>query len=112
MQCINERASRLTTNFGWDRRLPNDTESASRAIVVTRKLAPGQEWDFLKSVQKDFYVQNADVTKAEVHENLAVKLGMDALQFRQTFQDPQTKPVVWEEFDQARQLGLTAFRPR
>jgi putative protein-disulfide isomerase len=86
-----------------------DTEPASRATVVTRKLAPGQEWDFLKSVQEAFYVQNADVTKAEVLENLAVKLGMDALQFRQTFQDPQTKPVVWEEFDQVRQLGVSGF---
>lgn len=86
-----------------------DTEPASRATAVTRQLAPGQEWAFLKSVQEAFYVQNADVTKADVLENLAVKLGMDASQFRQTFQDPQTKPVVWEEFDQARQLGVSGF---
>jgi len=86
-----------------------DTEPASRATVVTRKLAPGQEWPFLKSAQEAFYVQNADVTKAQVLENLVVKLGMDASQFRQTFQDPQTRPVVWEEFDQARQLGVSGF---
>ncbi|UCH90498.1 MAG: DsbA family protein, partial [Nitrospirota bacterium] len=45
----------------------------------------------------------------EVLEGLAVTLGMDASQFRQTFQDPQTKSVVWEEFDQARQLGVSGF---
>jgi putative protein-disulfide isomerase len=38
-----------------------------------------------------------------------MKLGMDASQFRQTFQDLQTRPVVWEEFDQARQLGVSGF---
>jgi putative protein-disulfide isomerase len=86
-----------------------DTGPASLATVVTRHLAPGKEWAFLKSVQEAFYVQNADVTKAEVLEGLAVTLGMDAAQFRQTFQDPQTKSVVWEEFDQARQLGVHGF---
>jgi putative protein-disulfide isomerase len=77
--------------------------------VVARQLVPGKEWAFLKSVQEAFYVQNADVTRAEVLENLAVKLGMDASQFRQTFQGPQMKPLVWEEFDQARQLGVSGF---
>jgi putative protein-disulfide isomerase len=86
-----------------------DTGPASLATAVTRSLAPGKEWAFLKNVQEAFYVQNADVTRAEVLENLAVKLGMDASQFRQTFQDPQTKSVVWEEFDQARQLGVSGF---
>ncbi len=86
-----------------------DTEPASRATVVTRQLAPGQEWAFLKSVQEAFYVQNADVTKVEVLENLAVKLGIDGALFRLTFQAKQMGPVVWEEFDQARQLGVTGF---
>lgn len=86
-----------------------DTEPASRATVVTRQLFPGKEWAFLKSVQEAFYVQNADVTKADVLEILAVKLGMDGALFRQTFQATQMKPVVWEEFDQARQLGVSGF---
>jgi putative protein-disulfide isomerase len=86
-----------------------DTGPASLATVVIRHLAPGKEWAFLKSVQEAFYVQNADVTKAEVLENLAVKWGVDAAQFLKTFQDPQTKSVVWEEFDQARQLGVSGF---
>ena len=86
-----------------------DTEPVSRAIVVTRQLSPGQEWPLLKGIQEAFYVQNADVTKAEILEDLAVKLGMDGLQFRQKFQDPQMKHLVWEEFDQARRLGVSSF---
>jgi len=86
-----------------------DTEPASRATAVTRQLVSGKEWAFLKSVQEAFYVQNADVTKTEVLVNLAVKLGMDGALFRQTFQAPQMKPVIWEEFDQTRQLGVRGF---
>jgi putative protein-disulfide isomerase len=86
-----------------------DTEPASRATVVTRHHAPGKEWDFLKRVQEAFYVQNADVTKPEVLEELGVALGVEASPFRQAFHDSQSKQLVWEEFDQSRQLGVSGF---
>jgi len=86
-----------------------DTEPASRAIVVIRQLAPQKEWEFLKCVQEAFYVCNADVTKTQVLQNLAMKLGIDTSQFCETFQDPQTKHMVRDEFDQARQLGVDGF---
>lgn len=86
-----------------------DTEPASRATVVIRQLVPGKEWDFLRSVQEAFYVQNADITKTEILEEIAMTLGMETLQFRQVFHDSQTKQFVWDEFDQARQLGVDGF---
>lgn len=86
-----------------------DTEPASRATVVTRQLVPGKEWDFLRRVQEAFYVQNADITKTEILEEIAMTLGMETLQFRQVFHDSQTKQFVWDEFDQARQLGVDGF---
>ena len=86
-----------------------DTEPASRATVVIRQLVPGKEWDFLRSVQEAFYVQNADITKTEILEEIALTLGMETLQFRQVFHDSQTKQFVWDEFDQARQLGVDGF---
>jgi len=86
-----------------------DTEPASRATVVTRQLVPGKEWDFLRSVQEAFYVQNADITKTEILEEIAMTLGMETLQFRQVFHDSQTKQFLWDEFDQARQLGVDGF---
>ena len=86
-----------------------DTEPASRATVVTRQLVPGKEGDFLRSVQEAFYVQNADITKTEILEEIAMTLGMETLQFRQVFHDSQTKQFVWDEFDQARQLGADGF---
>ncbi len=86
-----------------------DTEPASRAILATRQLAPSKEFVFMKHIQESFYVQNADVTKPEVLEGLTVNLGLDGVQFRQRFQDPRTKEAVWQEFDQARQLGVNRF---
>jgi len=86
-----------------------DTEPASRATVVIRQLMPGKEWEFLKHVHKAFYVQNADVTKAEVLEELAVTVGMDASGFRQVFHESQTKQLVWEDFAQSRHLGVAGF---
>lgn len=86
-----------------------DTEPASRATLVTRQLMPGKEWDFLKGIQEAFYVRNADVTKPEVLEELAVAIGMEASKFGQAFQDSHTKELLWEEFDQSRQLGVSGF---
>ena len=86
-----------------------DTEPASRATMIIRQLAAGQEWVFLKSVQEAFYVKNVDVTNAEVLEGLAVNLGTDASQFRHAFQDPQTRQLVWEDFDLSRKLGVSGF---
>ncbi len=86
-----------------------DTEPASRAIVVTRKLMPGKEWEYLKKVQEAFYMGNVDVTDPQILEEVVGKLGIDRSLFGQTFQDPLTKQGVWDEFDRARQLGVDGF---
>ncbi len=86
-----------------------DTEPASRATLVAKQLMPGKEWEYLAHVQEAFYVRNADVTRVEVLEELAMTLGIDALEFRQAFQKSQTRQRVWEEFDQSRQLGVNGY---
>ncbi len=86
-----------------------DTEPVSRATLVVSQLMLGKEWEYLSHVQEAFYVRNADVTRVEVLEELAVALGVDALEFRQAFQEPQIKQRVWEEFDESRQLGVDGF---
>ena len=109
-RAVQERTGQpFNFNFQMGPTFTYDTEPASRAIVVVRQLVPGQEWAFLKEVQAAFYVKNADVTKIEILEGLVVKLGMDGSLFRQAFQDSQTKQVVWEEFDQAREMDVSGF---
>ena len=107
---VHDRTSQpFNFEFQMGQTFTYDTEPASRAVLVTRQLAYSKEWAFLKRVQEAFYVKNVDVTKLEVLEEVAVKLGLDGNQFRQVFQDSQSKHMVWEEFDQARQLGVNGF---
>lgn len=107
---VHERTAQpFNFDFQMESTFTYDTEPASRATLVVRQLMPGKEWKFLKSVQMAFYEQNTDVTKAKVLEELAVVIGADAVQFRQLFHESQTKQRVWDEFDQARQLGVNGF---
>jgi len=107
---VHERTGQpFNFDFQMGLRFTYDTEPASRATVVVRQLAPGEEWDFLKRVQEAFYVQNADVTQAETLERIAVALGLEISSFRQAYHDSKTRQLLWEEFDQSRQLGVSGF---
>jgi putative protein-disulfide isomerase len=86
-----------------------DTEPPSRSVVVVRQLAPEKEFAFLRSVQEAFYVKNEDVTHEGVLVDLASAQGIDRAKFLKWFQDPAIKQSVWEEFDRARQLGVSGF---
>jgi len=86
-----------------------DTEPPSRAVIVVRQLAPEKAFLFLKSVQEAFYVKNENITRQEILVDLATAQGVDRAKFLEWFQDPAIKQSVWEEFDQARQLGVSGF---
>ncbi len=86
-----------------------DTEPASRAVMVVRYLSPQGEAAMLKKIQEAFYVKNADVISETVLADLVGDLGLDRSQFLAKFQDPHMKHSVWEEFEQARQLGVSGF---
>lgn len=86
-----------------------DTEPSSRAIVAIRKLAPGKVWSFLQNVQEAFYVRNMDVTREETLADLAGIQAIERDEFLNTFHDPVLNQEVWEEFDQARQWGVSGF---
>ena len=107
---VNKRTGQpFNFNFQMEPTFTYDTEPAARATLVTRQLMPGKEWECVKIIQEAFYVQNNDVTKFEILENVVKKLGIDVSEFSQRFKDPQTKHVLWEEFGQARQLGVSGF---
>ncbi len=86
-----------------------DTEPPSRAMRVVRQLAQDKELVFLNSVQEAFYVKNKDVTDSEVLANLASTQGIDRDRFLKGFNDSAIKKSVWQDFDRARQLGVSGF---
>jgi len=107
---VHERTGQpFNFTFKTDPSFTYDTEPPSRAVVVVRKLAPQEEFTFLKDVQEAFYVNNKDVTREEILSDLARAQSLDRTTFLKWFQDPAIKQSVWEEFDQARQLGVNGF---
>ena len=86
-----------------------NTEPASRAIVVVRRLAPLQTFPFLKRVQEAFYVHNANVTEETILAALASDQGIDRSTFLDVFRNADLLKEVWDEFDYSRQLGVSGF---
>lgn len=86
-----------------------DTEPPSRAMMVIRQLAPDKEFVFLHAVQEAFYVKNKDVTHPEILADLASTQGIDRDRFLEGFNNSAIKQSVWQEFDRARQLGVSGF---
>ena len=86
-----------------------NTEPASRAIVVVRRLAPLQAFPFFKRVQEAFYVHNANVTQETILAALARDQGIDRSQFLDLFRSADLMKEVWDEFDYSRQLGVSGF---
>ena len=86
-----------------------NTEPASRAIVVVRRLAPVHEISFCKRVQEAFYVHNANVTQETILAALASDHGIDRSQFLDLFRSADLVKEVWDEFDYSRQLGVSGF---
>ena len=86
-----------------------DTEPASRAVVVVRKLQTDQVFPFFQSVQRACYVENLNVTKEEVLADLATAHGIDREQFQASFQSAELREEVVAEFDHSRKLGISGF---
>ena len=86
-----------------------NTEPASRAIVVVRRLAPLQALPFFNRVQEAFYVHNANVTQETILAALASDQGIDRSQFLDLFRSADLMQEVWDEFDYSRQLGVSGF---
>jgi putative protein-disulfide isomerase len=86
-----------------------DTEPASRAVVVVRRLEPDRVFDYFKSVQEAFYARNRDVTDPEVLAVIAVELGLDTEAFTAEFRTGQTITETWRDFETSRRLGVTGF---
>ncbi|MCA9420561.1 MAG: DsbA family protein [Nitrospira sp.] len=107
---VHERTGQpFNFNFHPEPSFVYDTEPPSRAMMVIRQLAPGKEFVFLHAVQEAFYVKNKDVTHQEILADLAGRQGIDQDRFLEGFYDSAMKQSVWQEFDRARQLGVSGF---
>ena len=89
--------------------LAYDTEPPSRAAVVVRQLDPDKELAFFKQIQVDFYKNNKDLSQAESYHDNLKNLGLDTVQFDQLFNADPAKQAIRNDFERARQFGVSSF---
>jgi putative protein-disulfide isomerase len=86
-----------------------DTEPACRAVVSASIIDTSHTFPFLAAIQHAFYVEQANVTQADVLTRLAVDVGISAGQFMQVFASDAAKQTTQNHFRQAIQWGVRGF---
>jgi len=86
-----------------------DTEPACRACVTVRGIKPAATLNYLELLHKSFYANNQDITDTSVLASLAVSLGIDAEHFTKVFQSEEARAATFNDFQVARNLGVTGF---
>lgn len=86
-----------------------NTEPACRAVVTMRKLKPASEFAYFKDVQKAFYLENRNPSKAAMYSQLAEKHGVDSATFHKEFISTEMTKATNADFSAARQMGANSF---
>lgn len=86
-----------------------DTEPACRAAVTVRKTKPDAVFPFMESMHRAFYVDNRDVTDAQVLADEAEKLDVPRDDFLTAFAAPEIAKETIDDFQYARSLGISGF---
>jgi putative protein-disulfide isomerase len=85
-QAVNASTGQLFNfNDGLPEGLVYDTEPACRALVTARSLAPELVWPLAQLIQRAFYTQGVDVTRASVLVELAERAGIARSEFAEAF---------------------------
>lgn len=95
--------------FHFPDNLIYDTEPACRAVVVIREHYPAKLLDYIELVQKQFYVENQDITQAAQLGDCANRLGLNRDEFLTHFHSKQIKEITKADFQQAFEYEATGF---
>lgn len=86
-----------------------DTEPACRAVVAVRSVAPEQALGYLQAVQRAFYADGRDVTKAAVLADIASGFGVDGDAFADMFDAPDMAAATRADFKLTQSAGISGF---
>ncbi|CAM3829224.1 DSBA oxidoreductase [Pseudomonas reidholzensis] len=99
--------------FAFDGALPDgfvyDTEPACRALVAARELDAGRSWRLLGLIQRGFYEQGLDVTRAPQLVDLAEQAGFDRAAFSEALIRSETRTATTADFSWVQDLGIAGF---
>ena len=86
-----------------------DTEPASRAVVVLRRIGTEQALSYLHLVHQAFYAHNRDITDEEVLGDVAVEAGVQRQEFLNAFRSDDAKQEIRTDFAIAQRAGIRGF---
>ena len=95
----------LQRNDGW----VYDTETADTAVVTMRHLQPSATLPFFVSLQRAFYAEAVDITDPGAYPDLVDGFEVDRDQFIELLTSPEMKEETWQDFAEARRLGVSGF---
>ncbi|AGZ34099.1 DsbA family protein [Pseudomonas sp. SWI6] len=99
--------------FRFDGAMPDgfvyDTEPACRALVTARELDAERVWPLLALIQRSFYEQGVDVTRAPQLVELAEQVGFDRERFAQHFASHDVRAATAADFSWVQDLGIAGF---
>ncbi|HAS61442.1 MAG TPA: disulfide bond formation protein DsbA [Vibrio sp.] len=86
-----------------------DTEPACRALVVARQLNENFLFTFLDNLQRAFYQDRQDITRASVLRDLAVQSGYPQDAFSEAFDSEESQVATQADFTWVRNLAIRGF---
>jgi len=86
-----------------------DTEPSNRAVVAVSALKPDATLPYFERVQAAFYMEQKNVTQADVLAQLAEGVGVEADRFFQAFRSLEVKAKTLEQFRQVYHWGVRGF---
>ncbi len=87
-----------------------DTDPAARAVVLMRGHDPALALDFLERVQRAFYAEARDVTRAIVLGQLAAEFGFEADPFAEAVAgNEELKTATWRDYAVRQRAGVSGF---
>lgn len=95
----------LARDDGW----VYDTETADIAVVTMREHNEKQLLPFFFRLQQAFYAEGVDITDRSEYEPLVEAFDVDVDGFMRDLYSPALKQRTWEDFAEARRLGVSGF---
>ncbi|HUE93662.1 DsbA family protein [Pseudomonas sp.] len=109
-QAVNASTGQL---FNFEAGLPEglvyDTEPACRALVTARSLAPDMVWPLAQLIQRAFYTEGVDVTRASVLVELAERAGIPRIVFAEAFDSVEQRAATAADVSWVQDLGIAGF---
>ena len=86
-----------------------DTELPAMAVVTAREMAPELALDVYERLQRAFYAETTDITDPGEYQALIEPFAIDTDAFLGAFGSETARWKAWEDFEEARGLGITGF---